>query len=226
MKKIILLSWLFTACSITIGFAQLEGKKFVSATVGLNFNNNNQDDYPTATNYGYNIDASFGKFKTANKASGFNIGTSLYGQKATVYTDGTREKFEGITGFGVNTGYFWQRYKHFSDKFGIFGGPHVNVFYSYSKLLPNQSSDNLLHRQHHISPQFGVSAGAYYALNERWWLTASLGFVNLLYVSYTIDKGEPWRTGNTTKSKTFDYKLSPNLTLPSVSLGLRYFFKD
>jgi hypothetical protein len=226
MKKIILLSWLFIACSITTTFGQFEGKKFVSASAGINFSGQEQDDVPSENNYGYNFDASFGKFKTNNKASGWNVSTSLTGGKDIQYRDGDTESLKGITGFGIGTGYFWQYYKHFSDKFGIFGGPHVNVLYSYAKLYENQSSDNLEHKQHQISPQFGLSAGAYYTLNNRWWLTASVGYIDLFYVSYMVDDAVSLSTGNKTKNTTFDYKISPNLTLPSVSLGLRYFFKD
>ncbi|WP_353721597.1 hypothetical protein [Dyadobacter sp. 676] len=226
MKKIILLSWLFTACSITVSFGQLEGRKFISASAGLNFSNDNQDDIPSSHNYGYDLNVNLGKFKTAGKASGWNISTSLKGEKNVQYRDGTSRSLEGITGFGVGIGYFWQYYKHFSDKFGIFGGPHVNVLYSYAKSLESQSTDILEHKNHQISPQFGLSAGAYYALNDRWWLTGSLGFIDLLYVSYTIDNGESLVYDGTNKNRTFNYKLSPNLALPSVSLGLRYFFKD
>ena len=226
MKKLILLSWLLTACSISVVFGQLEGKRFVSATAGINFSNVNQDNAPSSHNYGYDVMAGFGKFKTATRASGWNLNTSLSGQKSIQYRDGDTESLKGITGVGFGAGYFWQYYKHFSDKFGIFGGPHVNVQYSYSKLLENQSSDNLEHKRHHISPQFGFSAGAYYTLSDRWWLTASLGYANLLFVSYTVDNAKSLPKNATNKDRTFDYKLSPNLTLPSVSLGLRYFFKD
>lgn len=214
------------ACSVTAAFAQLEGKRFVSATAGIDFSRQNDDEYPASAQYGYNFSANLGKFKTATKASGWNLSTSLSGQKDVQYRWGDAESLQGITGVGAGLGYFWQHYKHFSDKFGIFGGPQVNVAYAYSKQLESNSNGYFERKKHTISPQFGISAGAYYALSERWWLTASLGFVDLIYLSYTRENAESLQTGETFSGNSFSYKLTPNLALPSVSLGLRYFFKN
>ncbi|WP_342086994.1 hypothetical protein [Dyadobacter sp. OTU695] len=223
MKKILLLTWLLVAISINATFAQYEGKRFVSATAGINFSNQNPSEFPSTNGYGYNFYAGFGKFRTANRASGWNLSSSLGGGKSIIYNNGKTDINSGLTGFGVGTGYFWQYYKHFNDKLGIFGGPNINALYDYGKSYgsPNADSEQ---RSNNFSLQFGVSAGAYYALNESWWLTASLGFGNL--ISTTASFAKTKSTTETTRNNTFDYKLSPTITVPSVGLGLRYFFKD
>lgn len=224
MKKT-LFTWLLVACSITAAFAQYEGKRFVSATAGINFSTDNPDRSASSNGYGYNLNASFGKFKTQNMARGWNLGTSLGGGKSAVYTNSNRERDSGIKQFGASAGYFWQYYKHFSDKFGVFGGPGIDVTYSYAKTY-DTSNGVTEQRAHTFTLPFSVSAGAYYTLNERWWLTGSLGFADLFSVGYTTSKSENLDTGFKSDYNTFNYKLSPTITLPSVSLGLRYFFRD
>jgi hypothetical protein len=225
MKKTLLFGCLLVVCTITAAFAQYEGKRFVSANAGVSFSNNNPDEYPSTNGYGYNFDASFGKFKTSNMARGWSLSSSLSGAKNFSYYNGDTQIRDGLTGFGVGAGYFWQYYKHFNDKFGIFGGPNIGISYSYGKTYgsPNADSEQ---RTNSFSLPFSVSGGAYYTLNERWWLTASLGFANLFSVGYTVAKTENQLSTDTFESKAFEYKFSPTIALPSVSLGLRYFFRN
>lgn len=224
MKKILLLTWLLVAFTMTATFAQFEGKRFVSATAGVNFANHNPDSYPRTNNYGYNFNASFGKFQTSNMARGLNVSSFLSGGRSFVSNNGETQTREGITDFGVGVGYFWQYYKHFNDKFGIFGGPNIDVMYSYGKSYGTPSSGSE-QQGHSFSLPFGVSGGAYYTLNERWWLTASLGFANLVSVGYSFSEIESPNT-DLVKHNAFEYKFSPTITFPSVSLGIRYFFRD
>lgn len=223
MKKILLFTWLLVAVSVTAALGQYEGKRFVSATAEVNFANQNPSESHSTNGYGYNFNAGFGKFHTANKARGWNLSSSLGGGKNIIYNNGQADINSGLTGFGVGAGYFWQYYKHFNDKLGIFGGPNINALYNYGKTYgsPNADSEQ---RSNSFSLQFGVSAGAYYALNERWWLTASLGFGNLVSTMAAFAKTK--NTTETVRNNTFEYQLSPKITLPSVGLGLRYFFKD
>lgn len=221
MKKILLLTWLLVAFTITATFAQYEGKRFVSATAGVNFSNQNPEDYPSTNGYGYNFNASLGKFRTSNMARGWNLSSSLSGGKSFVSNNGDTQTRTGLTGFGVGVGYFWQYYKHF-NKFGIFGGPNIDVLYSYGKAY-NSGSEQLTNS---FSLPFGVSGGAYYTLNERWWLTASLGFADLVSVSYSFTEINGPNNVDAIKQNAFQYKFSPTITFPSVSLGIRYFFRD
>ena len=117
-------------------------------------------------------------------------------------------------------------YKHFSDKFGIFGGPGLNLVYGFGKSITNPGSAYYETKSNQISFNLEVGAGAYYVLNERWWLTGSLAFSNPLYLSYKFGKSEPFEPGPHIDNSGFEYKLSPDFNFPSVGLGLRYFFKD
>lgn len=222
MKKILILTSLLVAFTITATFAQYEGKRFVSATAGVNFSNQNPEDYPVTNSYGYDFNASFGKFRTSNMAHGWNLSTSLSGGKSFVNNNGDTKTRSGLTGFGAGVGYFWQYYKHFNDKFGIFGGPNIDVSYSYGKTY-NSGSEQLTNN---FSLPLGVSAGAYYTLNERWWLTASLGFADLVSVSYSFSEIKGPNNVDAVKQNAFEYGFSPTITFPSVSLGIRYFFRN
>lgn len=224
MKKTLLFTWLFVVCSITATLAQYEGKRFISASAGISFSNQNPEQSSASNTYGYNFNAQLGKFKTQTMARGWNLGTSLGGGKNNFYVNGTASD-RGITQFGANAGYFWQYYKHFNDKFGVFGGPNLDVSYNYTKTYETSNGVSEK-RTNTFSLPFGVSAGAYYTLSERWWLTGSLGFADLLSVGYSFGKTENIDRITNLKSSVFNYEFSPTITFPSVSLGIRYVFRN
>jgi hypothetical protein len=225
MKKTLLFTWLLMACSITGALAQYEGRRFVSASAGINFGTQKQDGYPSTNGYGYNFNAGFGKFKTQNMARGWSVGSVLAGGKSGIFRNGENETDSGISQFGANVGYFWQYYKHFNDKFGVFGGPNIGVAYNYTRGYDTSNGVTETKNQTFTLP-FSLSAGAYYTLNERWWITGSLGFSDLFMVGYTHIDVENLDLKTGSNSNVFTYKFTPSINFPSVSLGLRYFFKN
>lgn len=219
-------------CSINYLFAQLENKHFISGTVGVNFTNSNPDVSKATNNYGYNFDIAIGKFKTNTKAVGWQINSFLGAGKTNysilsnnVVTD---IKKNGINDIGIGAGRFWQYYKHFNDKAGLFAGPQVNLSYSNSRKYELGSDNTYLSetKTNIIQLSAGLSAGVYYHFSEKWWMTASLAFSNPVSVGYSFSStsGSPANSTDLSyKSNQLNYSLSPNFTFPSVGFGLRYF---
>lgn len=224
--KVIYYTFLLTLCSATAALAQLEGKRFISGGVSTNFNSISPETGKNANNYGYGINLGLGKFKTATRAGVWSIFSSMNGAKQNVTGVTDTVTISGINGFTIGTGYSWSFYKHFNDKFGVFGGPGVSLKYAYGKSLAGDGDNLYENKSNEITASFDLSAGAYYILNDRWWLTASLAFSNPVYLGYTFGRSEYRITGEGADHNGLKYQLSPNFNFPSVGLGLRYFFKD
>lgn len=211
--------------------AQWEGQKFISGSASLMFNNTNPDLQKPSNNYGYDFSVGLGKFETSTRASGWNLNTSLSGSKQnlTTYNNGipTNNEKNGINGFGVGVGRFWQFYKHFNDKVGIFVGPDINVRYNNSSQYSNSGDGVSLvkSRTNVISLSAGLSAGLYYKLSEKWWITGNIAVSNFVNTNYSILKSGPENRDYDISQKTFNYEFTPSFSFPSVGFGLRYFLK-
>jgi hypothetical protein len=209
--------------------AQLEGQKFISGSASLMFNNNNPDLQKSSNNYGYSFNVGLGRFKTSTRASGWNLNTSLSGSKQnfTTYNNGvpTNNEKNGINGFGVGVGRFWQFYKHFNDKVGIFVGPDVSVRYNNSSQYSNSGDGVSLvkSKTDAVSLSAGLSAGLYYKLSEKWWITGNIAISNFVNTNYSISKSGPDNRDYDITQKTFNYEFSPSFQFPSVGFGVRYF---
>jgi len=211
--------------SVSTAFGQLEGKRFISGNAGLGFYN--QDSEPNKSNgYSYNVSIGLGKFKTNTKTGEWLIVSSLIGGKQNYDLPNESVDRSGISSFSLGTGYTWNFYKHFSDKFGVFGGPGLILDYSFGKSITSPGSVYYETKSNQISFNLQVGAGAYYVLSERWWLTGSLAFSNPVYLSYKFGNSTPFEPGAKIDNSGFEYKLTPTFNFPSVGLGLRYFFKD
>jgi opacity protein-like surface antigen len=230
MKKIFLFTLLILAISNGAVFAQMDGKRFISGSLSVGLGSTNPKENPSSNSYGYNIDIGLGKFKTNTRASGWNLSTSLAGGKRSVTATRAPLTVEGINGIGVGVGHFWQYYKHFNEKFGIYGGPQVNLNYNYGKATNVQSDGTVAEiyevKQNSIALSLGLEAGAYYKLNERWWLLASLGFSQPFAAKYTLENTVKLPDSDQLTRHNFTYGFYPAINFPSVGLGLRYFFKD
>jgi hypothetical protein len=219
----------FLVCSGNVS-AQLKGKQFLSGTAQVLFSNNKADDTKAANGYGYNFAISLGKFKTNTIASGWNLNTSLSGsdQDYIIIRDGvsTPIRKSGINGFGVGVGRFWQFYKHFNEKTGIYAGPDINLGYNHTKDYETISNGMYLsdRTNDQISLSLGVSAGLYYKFSDKWWVTANIAVSSPVHLDYNIARQESPEAGFDNKVKTFDYALNPGFTFPSVGFGLRYFY--
>lgn len=232
MKNVLYLTIFLTIGSTGILLAQFEGKQFLSGSAGINFTNNNPKSQVSTNGYGYNFDISIGRFKTNTKAAGWRLTNSLGGAKNLFRTydeNGTSSDFEksGINNIGVGVGRFWQYYKHFNDKIGIFGGPDIDLFFSKERqydISPDSRylSENKVNR---IQLSIGVSAGIYYHFSEKWWITAGLAFSNPLAISYAFNSSRNMADNIVYKQNELNYSLSPNVTFPSVNFGLRYFLQ-
>lgn len=212
-------------------FAQWEGQKFIYGSASLDFINSNPDLQKSTNSYGYNFDLGIGKFKTSTRAVGWTLSTSLSGgkQNLTSYINGipvNRDK-NGIIGMGVGVGRFWQFYKHFNDKMGIFAGPDVNMLYNNAKTYSTTTDSRLLitNKSNVVSISGGLKAGVYYKLSPKWWVTGSIAFSNFASVSYTSLKSEIEDDVYTSNQKTLNYQFSPSFRFPNVGFGLRYFIK-
>lgn len=229
MKNIFFLAVLLTFSVAERVSAQFEGRRFISGTAQINFNNVNPEYGNEQHAYGYSFDVSLGKFKTNTRASGWNLSTSLTGQKQTYFVSANNNFYtydkSGITSVGGAVGRFWHFYKHFNDKVGIFGGPNVNLSYTKGTLYAQGTNYQSLTRTatNEVAVALGLSAGLYYNLSEKWWITASLALSNPVSVDYTIAKTTVENEKGFDKAKTFNYSLQPAFTFPSVGLGVRYF---
>jgi hypothetical protein len=226
MKNSITYIILLLIFSGSVAFGQLEGKRFISGSANVGFNNQNPDAGNATNGYSYDVYIGLGKFKTATKTGEWRIFSSLGGGKQQYFFTNEPVTSKGIKSFSMGTGYFWNFYKHFSDKFGIFGGPGLTLDYGFSKQLTNVGSVYYDTKSNRVSFAFQIGAGAYYVLNERWWLTGSLGFSNPVSLAYSFGESTPYTPGTDLDNSGFEYRLSPSFNFPSVGLGLRYFFKD
>jgi hypothetical protein len=210
----------------TAALAQLDGKRFISGSASTNFFATNPETGKSTNSYAYGVNLGRGKFKTATRVGEWSIFSNMTGSKQNITGATDTITVSGINVFSIGTGYSWSFYKHFNDKFGVFGGPGVSVKYDFGKQTQG-SGDNLYdYKSNEISASLQLSAGAYYILNDRWWLTASLAFSNPVYLAYTFGSSERRATGEGTDNTGLKYQLAPSFTFPSVGLGLRYFFKD
>lgn len=219
-------------CSANYLFAQMDGKRFISGTAGINFNNYNPNVANATNGYGYNFNIAVGKFKTNTKAVGWNLTSSLSGGK-TNYTILSEVNLpidiqrNGINSVGVGVGRFWQYYKHFNNKTGIFAGPHINLSFSNSKTYERGAEAKYLSetKTNAIQVSAGLTAGAYYHFSDKWWITASLAFSNPVSVNYSfISKSDsPANITDENKSTQLNYTFAPRFTFPNVGIGLRYF---
>lgn len=234
MKKTLLLTSLMLVCSISYLFAQMENKHFISGTAGINFTNSNPDASRSANNYGYNFNIGIGKFKTNSKAVGWQINSSLGAGKTNYSIMSNNSELinvqkNGINDVGIGVGRFWQYYKHFNDKIGLFAGPDIDLAYTNSRKYELGSDNTYLAeiKTNMIQLSAGLSAGIYYHFSEKWWVTASLAFSNPISVNYSFatTSGSPANNmDDSYETNQLNYSFSPNFTFPSVGFGLRYFY--
>jgi hypothetical protein len=147
----------------------------------------------------------------------------LGGAKTLRYVNGQNESHSGINQYGIGVGRFWQFYKHFNEKIGIYAGPNLSANYNYRKERIDEQNDVNDKKTHETTLALGVGAGVYYRLSERWWLDASLGFATPFSLGYTKINNDFIGSNTSSTSNQFTYNLSPSFTFPSVGLGLRYF---
>lgn len=226
MKRIFISTIILLFCTAGYIHAQFAGKKFISGSAGINFSNINPDQTISTNEYGYLINVQSGKFKSETRASGWNLSHSLYGGKSYTDYNGNTEIYEGIRNTGFGVGRFWEYYKHFNNKLGVFAGPNLSLNYSFTKGpspdtgLPNTTKANT------VALLAGLNAGLYYQLAEKWWITASLGFSNPVSLSYSAVETTQPASAQSVRTKSFNYKFAPVINFPSVGLGFRYFLKE
>ncbi|MCF0057918.1 porin family protein [Dyadobacter sp. CY356] len=229
MKNIFYFIAILILGSSQTALAQWEGQKFMSGSASIMFNNNNPDLQKSSNNYGYSFNVGLGKFKTSTRASGWNLNTSLSGSKQNFTTNNngipTNNEKNGINGFGVGVGRFWQFYKHFNEKVGIFVGPDVSVRYNNSSQYSNAGDGVSLikTKTNVVSLSAGLSAGLYYKLSEKWWITGNIAVSNFVNTNYSIVKSGPDNRDYDISQKAFNYEFSPSFQFPSVGFGVRYF---
>lgn len=229
MKNIIFLSIILLNLAET-AHAQLAGKRFISGSAGINFSNQNPSQATSSNNYGYNFNINLGKFKTDTRVSGWTLSNSLGGKKDKYYTYNNGGSISndrsGINNVGFGLGKFWHFYKHFNDKIGIFGGPTITLGYLHTKDFSTSGNGQTLmeKKTNKISVSFGLNAGLYYKLSEKWWLTGSLAFSDPFNVGYSFINSKSENQSYSGKAKQLTYAFSPVFTFPSVGLGLNYFY--
>jgi hypothetical protein len=228
MTNRIFLACIILLCSKGALIAQTEGQRFISGTAGISFNNINPRASETTNGYGYDFNVDIGKFKKANIATGWNLSNALSGSKSShSRIDGGPSTYNGINGFGVGVGRFWQFYKHINTKFGLYAGPQLSVGYAYDKKFDEGGVNNVsVEKNNTFRLAAGINAGAYYQLADRWWITGSIGFSNPVSVEFSMIKSEHLSEHTAFKSKNLTYQFLPTITFPSAGLGLRYFLKN
>ncbi|MCE7040666.1 hypothetical protein [Dyadobacter sp. CY312] len=228
MKKIFILTCISIFGVSGILKAQFTGKQYIGGEAAVNFNNSDLNNDRSVNNYGYNFDISLGKFQSETRATGWNLSTSLSGAKNFYQLDDTGIPIErkGINRVGVGVGRFWQFYKHFNNNVGIFAGPGVNLGFSASKELDNQGGTFFYDvKRNQINLSLGLAAGVYYKFSDKWWATASLAFANPISVEYVFAKYKALSNIDAGfKRNELKYQFNPGINLPSVGLGVRYFY--
>ncbi|WP_149239949.1 hypothetical protein [Dyadobacter sp. 32] len=230
MKIIFFFTSVFVMCTWGISMAQFTGKQFVSGSARVNFNHTKPETGTTTNAYNYQFDVFLGKFKTETKASGWGFNSSLGGAKTiySLYQNGSAQNIEkkGVTGLTFGVGRFWQYYKHFNAKIGVYAGPEINLAYQYGNTYSVNADNSFLIRSKsdRIALSAGVSAGLYYRFSEKWWVSASLAFSNPIAVDYTFLTTENASGTERYKSREITYRFSPAFSFPSVGMGLQYFF--
>lgn len=228
MKNIFYITGIFIIAACGTVQAQYEGRKFISGQAAIDFDNTKGNSDRDVNNYGYNFDVSLGKFRSETRATGFRLSTSLRGGKNYYLFDNTGviKENSGINQLGFGLGHFWQFYKHFNSNVGIFGGPDVNLGYKGSKTINNESLIYVSEiKTSQIQLSLGLSAGVYYKLSDKWWVTASLAFANPVSVEYETSKSRMVTDNSESKSNGIRYSLTPAFNFPSVGLGVRYMCK-
>lgn len=204
--------------------AQYTGKKFISGSADLTIYNNNPKSSSAYSSYGYSVDISLGKFVTETRVNGWSFSNSLLASKSFYYdyTNGQENKKNQLNSIGFGVGKFLHFYKHFNNKLGIYGGPGINANYMISKSFANYLDEK---SNHYVSLNLGVSGSMYYQLSNRWWIQASLAYANPISIGYEVVNNYGGTNEGWSKANSFKYNFTPNLTLPSVGLGLRYILK-
>ncbi len=235
MKKIVL--FIFSlALTIVQATAQYAGREFIRGGASLTFSSTspggNNSNYSTGE---FAAGVSKGKFLTDQKATGFGLsgGVNFYSDER--FRNGQTENSEragGVRGFSAGAGKFWQFYKHFGEQWGIYGEPSIGAGYTYAKYFEDRNASTYVRTQSNVyQVRFSLVAGAYYQLSRKWWLNTSIGFSNPVSLSFEHRKEANFNSGNQqelpggTRDNIFRYEIIPNLTLPSVSLGLMYFMR-
>jgi len=226
MKKIFISTIVLLCCTAGYIQAQFAGKKFISGAAAINFFNHNPDLTTSTNGYNYNIIVQAGKFTSETRASGWNFNHTLVGGKPYTSYTGNTEIYKGIGNVGFGVGRFWEYYKHFNNKLGVFAGPSINLNYDYTKGPDPQYGFPNISKGHTIALSVGLKAGMYYQLSEKWWITASLGYSDPVSISYSaVESKQPGSFESLTKNN-FNYKFAPVINFPSVGLGFRYFLKE
>lgn len=230
MKNIFFLIILLLITFSEQALAQFEGKHFISGSAGINFSNSNPPGSSSSNTYGYNFNVDLGTFKTNTRASGWSLSNSLGGKKQQYplleNNSYTVVDKSGITSVGIKAGRFWQYYKHFNDKIGIYGGPNIGFGYTNATDYNQDSNIQYLIKTKNNSYEIslGLSAGLYYKFSEKWWVTASLAFSDPVSISYTFASTTYSNVSDENKARQLNYSLTPSFTFPSVGFGVRYFY--
>ncbi|MCF2442901.1 hypothetical protein L0657_02950 [Dyadobacter sp. CY345] len=229
MKNIFYLAFLLAIGLSQSVQAQYTGKRFLTGTAGINFNNTNPANVQATAGYGYNFSFQKGKFHSETKASGWSLSSSMTGENRVyeIYRGTAYNRYEkkGIDNIEISVGRFWQYYKHFTDKFGIYAGPNVSLSYGQSHKYEFLGQDLQDRHTNTIRAAFGLGAGIYYSFSERWWIQGSLAFSRPIYAEYSFGNARSLEFGTRSESTTLSYSVTPSFNFPNVGLGLRYFLK-
>lgn len=229
MKNLLYLTFLLTISLSQSAHAQYTGKRFLTGTAGINFNNSNPANVKATAGYGYNFGFQIGKFHSENRASGWSLSSNMTGGNSVyeVYNGTGYNRYEkkGVDNVEFSVGRFWQYYKHFSDKFGIYAGPDVSLSYGHSHKYEFQGQDLQDRHNNTIRAALGLGVGIYYNFSERWWIQGSLAFSRPVYAEYSFGNARSLELGTRSESNTLSYSVTPSFNFPNVGLGLRYFLK-
>lgn len=214
-------------------FSQVVGKKFINGSFNLLAANDRLKNLDWNNNaLGLGADIALGTFHTEEHVSGWLVGASISARSDSwskdVYPWG--DQGNGIGHFSFNGGKFWQFYRHITSHWGLYGQHDVRFDFSNTKQFQNETVaeySRSISQEYRIG--FNLSAGTYYRLSDKWWFTASLAMSSPLYLGMTHKKSDYYNSSgeisHTSKNNTLTYQLAPTLRLPSVNLGITYFFK-
>lgn len=219
-------------------FGQYAGRKFISGDAGIYFSSFKDDDTDVGlTRGGVSLAASLGRFTADNKAKGFlvkgGVGFDRYlpDTPSNTFEDSRRN---GINDYSFGTGMFWNYYKHFSSRIGIYGGPAVSLGYVYEQRYMVEFGGDLVRRRNNtVNASLSLTGGAYYQFSPKWWLTISLAYSDPVTGSFTHGRNTGYdassegfvKRSSDRRDNIFAYRFTPQLYLPSVGVGLTYFLK-
>ncbi|MBD2751846.1 hypothetical protein [Spirosoma validum] len=195
--------------SVTVASAQfVPGSRFIGGGFGVTT--------PIAPEFGSDLNVTlqpeFGRFRSENVASGFNLTLGFENQKAS----STRTN----NSFTVGIGPFIQRFLPVVPNFGFVLTGRSGLSYTHTSSKTTSSTTTTETTSNNLALGLSGSPGLFYQVNPRWLLQVDLGSYQALSVNYTSGKN-----GSDVENSAFNYAIGRTFSLGGSAIRIRYFLR-